>query len=55
MHLVFSIGYYAHIVNNLFLQYNVNNHILDGVHYLWWPGVLPDGESIGVCTESRIC
>ena len=33
----------------LFLQYNVNNHILDGAGRLWWPSVLPVLES--VCTE----
>ena len=27
----------------LFLQDNVNNHELDGVHYLWWPSVFPGG------------
>ena len=33
----------------LFLQYNVNNHILDGAGRLWWPCVLLVLES--VCTE----
>ena len=27
----------------------MNNYILDGVRYLWWPNVLPSGDS--VCTE----
>ena len=33
----------------LFLQYNVNNHILGDAHHLWWPSVLSVSES--VCTE----
>ena len=33
----------------LFLQYNVNNHILDDVRHLWWPSILSVSES--VCTE----
>ena len=32
-----SVGYNAHVVNDFILQYNVNNHILDGAHYIWWP------------------
>ena len=28
----------------LLLQYNVNNHILDGTHYMCWPVVFLDGE-----------
>ena len=35
----------------LFLQYNMNNHILDGVCYLWWPSVLPGSHSVSACTE----
>ena len=30
----------------LFLQYNVNNYIMDGVHHLWWPSVLSVSESV---------
>ena len=30
----------------LLLQYNVNNHIPDGAHFLWWSSVLPDSESV---------
>ena len=30
------------------LQNNVNNHILDGRRYLWWPSVLPGTESVFV-------
>ena len=33
----------------LLLQYNVNNHVLDGAHHLWWLSVLSVSES--VCTE----
>ena len=33
----------------LFLQYNVNDYILDGAHHLWWSSVLSVTES--VCTE----
>ena len=24
-------------LNDVILQYNVNNHILDGTHYICWP------------------
>ena len=40
---------YSYLANDLLLQYNVNNHISDGVHYLWWPSVLLGNES--VCIE----
>ena len=26
----------------LFLQYNVNNHILDGARHLWWPSIVSE-------------
>ena len=34
----------------LFLQYNVNNHIPDGAHYIRWPIVFPIGAGISVRT-----
>ena len=27
---------------------NVNNHILDGASYLWWPNVFPGDEFVSV-------
>ena len=26
----------------------MNNHVMDGVHYLWWPSVLSGSESVSV-------
>ena len=40
---------YSYLANDLLLQYNVNNHIPDGVYYLWWSSVLLGNESI--CIE----
>ena len=37
---------------SLFLQCNVNNHILDGAHYLWWSSVLPGSESVSVLSNN---
>ena len=38
----------------LFLQYNVNTHILDGVRYLWWPSVFSCGESVSVLSKDLL-
>ena len=38
----------------LFLQYNVNNHILDGAHYVWRPSVLPGSESVSVLSKDLL-
>ena len=38
----------------LFLQYNVDNHILDGAHYLWWISVLPSSESVSVLSKGLL-
>ena len=43
------------------LQYNVNNHILDDAHFLRWPSVLPDSETVSLLSkgllnlEPRLC
>ena len=37
----------------LFLQHKVNNHILGGVHYLWWPSDFPGGNYVSACAEQR--
>ena len=36
------------------LQYNVNNHILDGALCLWWPSVLPDSEFVPVLSKGLL-
>ena len=38
----------------LFLQHNVNNHILDGAHYFWWPSVLSGSESVSVLSKDLL-
>ena len=38
----------------LFLQYNMNNHILDGARYLWWPSGLPGSESVSVLSKDLL-
>ena len=38
----------------LFLQYDVNNHILDNAHFLWWPSVLPDSESVSLLSKGLL-
>ena len=38
----------------LFLQYNVNNHVLDGACYLWWPSVVPGSESVFVVSKDLL-
>ena len=38
----------------LFLQYNMNNHIPDDVHFLWWPSVLPDSESMSLLSKGLL-
>ena len=38
----------------LFLQYNVNNHILDGAFYLWWLSVLSGSESVSVLSNNLL-
>ena len=35
----------------IFIQYNVNNHILDGACYIWWPSVFPGGEFVSVLSK----
>ena len=35
----------------LLLQYNVNNNILDGAHYIWWPIVFPGGAFVSVLSK----
>ena len=37
-----------------FSQYNVKNHILDGMCYLWWPSVLPGSESVSVLSKDLL-
>ena len=37
----------------LFLQYKVNNHILDDTCYLWWPSEFPGCKYVSACTEQR--
>ena len=37
-----------------FLQYNLNNHILDDVRYLWWPSVLPGSEFLSVLSKDLL-
>ena len=34
----------------LFLQYNVNNHIPVGAHYIRWPIIFPTGTGISIRT-----
>ena len=36
------------------LQYNVNNHILNGMHYIWWPIVFPGGEFVSVLSKDLL-
>ena len=38
----------------LFLQYNVNNHVPDGVCNLWWQSVLPDSESVSLLSKGLL-
>ena len=38
----------------LFLQYNVNNYILDGMHYIWWPIVFPADEFVSVLSKDLL-
>ena len=38
----------------LFLQYNVNNHILDGMHYLWWQSAFPGSEFVFVLSKDLL-
>ena len=38
----------------LLLQYNVNNHILDGVHYIRWPIVFPGGEFVSMLSKDLL-
>ena len=35
----------------IFIQYNVNNHILDGACYIWWPSVFPGAEYLSVLSK----
>ena len=37
-----------------FLQYNVNNHILDGGDYIWWPIAFPGGEFVSVLSKDLL-
>ena len=46
-------GYNAPIVND-FLQYNLNNHILDGGHYVWSPIAFPGGEFVSVLSKGLL-
>ena len=36
------------------LQYNVNNHILDDAHFLRWPSVLPDSETVSLLRKGLL-
>ena len=38
----------------LFLQYNVNNHILDNGHYIWWRFVFAGGEIVSVLSKDLL-
>ena len=39
----------------LFLQHTyVNNYILNGAGYLWWPNVLPGRESVSVLSKNLL-
>ena len=38
----------------LFLQYNMNNHILDGVRYLWWPNIFSCGEFVSMLSKDLL-
>ena len=38
----------------LFLEYNVNNHILDDAHFLWWPSALPYSESVFLLSKGLL-
>ena len=38
----------------LLLQYIVNDHIMDGARYRWWPSILPGSKSVSVLSKDLL-